>query len=69
MQTLSYKNSGVDIDVANATKSEMANSLNSNDARVLNKAGAFATLFNGSFPEYKEPVLVLKTEEPGSKQK
>lgn len=69
MQTLSYKSSGVDIDVANATKSEMAKSLNSNNARLLNKAGAFATLFDGSFPEYKEPVLVFKTEEPGSKQK
>ncbi|MES3031933.1 MAG: phosphoribosylformylglycinamidine cyclo-ligase [Patescibacteria group bacterium] len=69
MQKLSYKTSGVDIDIANATKSEMAKSLNSDDARVLNKAGAFATLFDGSFPEYKEPVLVFKTEEPGSKQK
>src|SRR6185295_13725739 len=69
MQKLSYKSSGVDIDIANSTKSQMAESLNSNDARVLNKAGAFATLFDGSFPEYKEPVLVFKTEEPGSKQK
>jgi len=69
MQKLSYKTSGVDIDVANAAKSEMAKILNSNNARVLNQTGAFATLFDGSFPEYKEPVLVLKTEEPGSKQK
>lgn len=69
MSKLSYKTSGVDIDKANATKSEMAKSLNSGNARVLNKAGAFATLFDGSFPEYKEPVLVFKTEEPGSKQK
>ena len=69
MPKLSYKTSGVDIDKANATKSEMAKSLNSRNARVLNKVGAFATLFDGSFPEYKEPVLVFKTEEPGSKQK
>ena len=69
MQKLSYKTSGVDIDIANATKKEMARSLDNNDARVLNKTGAFATLFDGSFPEYKEPVLVFKTEEPGSKQK
>ncbi len=70
MPKLSYKTSGVDIDKANATKNEMAKSLNnSGNARVLNKAGAFATLFDGSFPEYQEPVLVFKTEEPGSKQK
>src|SRR3989338_7694764 len=69
MQQLSYKTSGVDIDTANAAKSEMAKSLNSNNSRVLNKVGAFATLLDGSFPEYKNPVLVLKTEEPGSKQK
>lgn len=69
MQKLSYKTSGVDIDAANAAKKEMARSLDNNDARVLNKTGAFATLFDGSFPEYKEPVLVFKTEEPGSKQK
>lgn len=69
MAKLSYKTSGVNIDVANAAKTQMAKILNSNDRRVLNKVGAFATLFDGSFPEYKHPVLVFKTEEPGSKQK
>ncbi len=69
MQKLSYKTSGVDIDIANDAKSEMAKILQSNNERVLNKVGAFATLFDGSFPEYKHPVLVFKTEEPGSKQK
>jgi len=69
MQKLSYKNSGVNIDVANNTKSEMAKILETQNKRVLNKVGAFATLFDGSFPEYKHPVLVFKTEEPGSKQK
>lgn len=37
--------------------------------RVLNTVGAFATLFDGAFPEYRHPVLVFKTEEPGTKQK
>ncbi|OGJ10511.1 phosphoribosylformylglycinamidine cyclo-ligase [Candidatus Nomurabacteria bacterium RIFOXYC2_FULL_36_19] len=69
MQKLSYKNSGVNIDIANNTKSEMAKILETQNKRVLNKVGAFATLFDGSFPEYKHPVLVFKTEEPGSKQK
>lgn len=66
---LSYKTSGVDIDTANDTKRQMAGILESTNARVLNKVGAFASLFDGAFPEYKHPVLVFKTEEPGSKQK
>jgi len=66
---LSYKGAGVDIDLADAAKRDMAASLASPDKRVLNSLGAFATLLDGVFPEYDHPVLVLKTEEPGSKQK
>ena len=58
----------VNIDVANATKKDMAEALATNDAKVLNKIGAFASLYDFNFPEYKEPVLVMKTEEPGTKQ-
>ncbi len=65
---LSYKASGVNRDTENETKIEIASALETSDARVLNKVGAFASLFDGSFPEYKHPVLVLKTEEPGTKQ-
>lgn len=66
--SLSYKKSGVDIDAANATKKEMAKAMAAADPRVLNRVGAFASLFEASFPGYKHPVLVLKTEEPGTKQ-
>ncbi len=65
----SYKKSGVDIDVADATKRAMAKSLVPADRRVLNRIGAFAALFDARFPGYEHPVLVLKMEEPGSKQK
>jgi phosphoribosylformylglycinamidine cyclo-ligase len=65
---LSYKSSGVDIDTANATKKAMRETMKTSDPRVLNAVGAFASLFEASFPGYKHPVLVLKTEEPGSKQ-
>jgi phosphoribosylformylglycinamidine cyclo-ligase len=58
----------VDIDLANKTKSEMAAALESEDDRVLNKLGAFASLYDIRMPEYRHPVLVMKTEEPGSKQ-
>lgn len=69
MRKLSYKKSGVNIDTANDAKRRMKKILESNNKRVLNKVGAFATLFDGVFKEYKHPVLVFKTEEPGTKQK
>lgn len=68
MKKLSYTQSGVNRDTENETKEEMAAVLETSDPRVLNKIGAFASLYDGAFPEYKHPVLVLKTEEPGTKQ-
>lgn len=65
----SYKKAGVDISVADAAKQEMAKSLETTDSRVLNKLGAFASLYDGRFDGYEHPVLVLKMEEPGSKQR
>ena len=50
-------------------KKEMAKHLETRDKRVLNGLGPFASLYDISFPEIKNPVLVLKSEEPGSKQK
>ncbi len=58
----------VNIDLANETKKAMAEALETNEKRVLNKIGAFSSLYDIKFEEYKNPVLVLKTEEPGSKQ-
>src|SRR5512138_344466 len=62
------KKAGVDIDLANETKAEMASVINSSNKRLLNKLGAFSALYDINFPDLKHPVLVLKTEEPGSKQ-
>lgn len=66
---LSYAKTGVDIDVTDAVKREMKSSIDQDDERVLNRMGAFASLVEGRFEGYKHPILVLKTEEPGSKQK
>ncbi|WP_051109181.1 phosphoribosylformylglycinamidine cyclo-ligase [Paenibacillus ginsengihumi] len=66
---LTYAQTGINIDDTDAVKQNMANSLKTNDGRVLNSLGAFASLYDFKFPEYEHPVLVLKTEEPGSKQK
>lgn len=66
----SYAKAGVDITAADAAKERMAKTLKTTDARVLNSVGswAFASLFDARFPTYTHPVLVLKTEEPGTKQ-
>lgn len=63
-----YAKAGVNRDTENETKAGMKEALETSDTRVLNKIGAFASLYDGAFPEYKHPVLVLKTEEPGTKQ-
>ena len=66
---LSYEKAGVSIDTADAAKKQMSETMATKDPRILHRAGAFAALFDASFPGIKEPVLVMKTEEPGSKQK
>lgn len=66
---LSYSKAGVDITYTDTIKKEMAKHLETGDKRVLNGLGPFASLYDIHFPSIKEPVLVLKSEEPGSKQK
>ncbi len=66
---VSYSKAGVDISYTDAIKTEMEEFVSHGNPRVLNRMGAFASLYDFSFPEIKHPVLVLKAEEPGSKQK
>lgn len=66
---ISYKKAGVDIDATDALKKKLEDSVNSGDGRMLNRMGAFASLLEGRFSDLKHPILVFKTEEPGSKQK
>lgn len=66
---LSYSKAGVDIAYTDAIKKEMSEHLETGDRRVLNRLGAFASLYDMDFPEIQNPILVLKSEEPGSKQK
>lgn len=66
---ISYRDAGVDIDQADRAKAKMKEIMAVQDPRVLNSVGAFATLLDGRFPELEQPVLVTKTEEPGTKQK
>ncbi len=66
---LSYSKAGVDIAYTDTMKKEMVKYLETGNKRVLNGLGDFASLYDIHFPEIKKPVLVLKSEEPGSKQK
>ena len=64
-----YSKAGVDINHTDAIKSEMSDFINTDNPRVLNGLGPFAALYDIKFNGIKDPVLVLKAEEPGSKQK
>lgn len=66
---LSYSKAGIDITYTDTIKKEMAKHLETEDNRVLNGLGPFASLYDIKFPDIENPVLVLKSEEPGSKQK
>src|SRR5262245_9808156 len=66
---MTYRASGVDIDATDALKRSFASAVDVGDPRVLNRLGAFASLVQGSFPGIHDPILVIKTDEPGSKQK
>lgn len=68
-ENFSYRKAGVDISYTDAMKKEMAVYLDTDDERVLNGFGAFASLYDIRFLQLPNPVLVLKAEEPGSKQK
>lgn len=68
-ETLSYGKAGVDITYSDSIKKDMSKYLSGDDVRVLNGIGAFASLYNIKFDEIERPTLVLKSEEPGSKQK
>ncbi len=68
-ENFSYRKAGVDISYTDAMKKEMAVYLETDDKRMLNGFGPFASLYDIRFPEISDPVLVLKAEEPGSKQK
>lgn len=66
---LSYSKAGIDITYTDTIKREMSKHLETRDKRVLNGLGPFASLYDIKFSDIENPVLVLKSEEPGSKQK
>ncbi|MCL2166047.1 MAG: AIR synthase related protein, partial [Clostridiales bacterium] len=66
---LTYSKAGVDIQHTDILKTEMGKFIETEHPRVLNGMGPFASLYDIKFDHIAHPVLVLKSEEPGSKQK
>ncbi|XEC94262.1 phosphoribosylformylglycinamidine cyclo-ligase [Paenibacillus tarimensis] len=66
--SFTYAKAGIDLKATDAVKKEMGKSMQTDNERMLHSAGAFASLYDFKFDEYDHPVLVMKTEEPGSKQ-
>ena len=67
--SFTYSKAGVDVHYTDALKKEMAEYIATDNPRVLNGMGPFASLYDIKFDNIAHPVLVLKSEEPGSKQK
>ncbi len=67
---LSYKDSGVSIETGNSFVKNIGKFVKETfTERVITDIGGFGALYNASFPEMKEPVLVSGTDGVGTKLK
>lgn len=69
--SVNYKDAGVDIDNADDLKRQIGRTVSAQSlthCTPLNRVGAFASLVEIKLEDYRNPVFVLKSEEPGSKQ-
>lgn len=68
--SLTYKNAGVDIDSGEELVRRIAGKVKSTHGpRVLTGIGGFGALFDASFSDYREPVLVSSVDGVGTKLK
>ncbi|HEX5083272.1 MAG TPA: phosphoribosylformylglycinamidine cyclo-ligase [Blastocatellia bacterium] len=69
-EPISYKDAGVDIDAANRTTERIKKLARSTfNEHVLSEIGGFGGMFNGVFPDTREPVLVSSCDGVGTKLK
>src|SRR5213083_883095 len=69
-KSITYKHAGVDIDAANrATEKIKELARQTFNARTLSEIGSFGGMFDGAFPEMREPVLVASADGVGTKLK
>src|SRR6058998_3662535 len=65
-----YRDAGVDIDAANRTTEKIkAMARATFNGRTLSDIGSFAGMFDGAFPEMRQPVLVASADGVGTKLK
>jgi phosphoribosylformylglycinamidine cyclo-ligase len=65
-----YASAGVDIDAANrATEKIKQLARGTFNARTLSEIGSFGGMFDGAFPEMRQPVLVASADGVGTKLK
>jgi len=70
MTPISYRDAGVDIDAANrATEKIKELARTTFNARTLSEIGSFGGMFDGAFPNMREPVLVASADGVGTKLK
>jgi phosphoribosylformylglycinamidine cyclo-ligase len=66
-----YRAAGVNVEAANDMKSKFGEFVSAgmtDICRPINRVGAFASLIDVDLSAFKQPVFVMKSEEPGSKQ-
>src|ERR671939_561039 len=69
-QSIAYRDAGVDIDAANrATEKIKELARTTFNARTLSEIGSFGGMFDGAFPEMRQPVLVASADGVGTKLK
>jgi phosphoribosylformylglycinamidine cyclo-ligase len=71
MDSINYETSGVSVETANNVKKQFKEVVSAQGlahCTPINQVGAFASLVEIDLKNYKNPVFVLKSEEPGSKQ-
>src|SRR5438046_1977232 len=69
-KSATYRDAGVDIDAANrATEKIKELARQTFNERTLSEIGSFGGMFDGAFPEMRQPVLVASADGVGTKLK
>lgn len=69
-QSITYSDSGVDIDAANRATAKIKDLAKQTfNQRTLSEIGSFGGMFDGAFPKLKQPVLVASADGVGTKLK
>src|ERR1041385_2899781 len=70
MKPATYADAGVDIDAANRATEKIKELARSTfNARTLSEIGSFGGMFDGAFPNMRQPVLVASADGVGTKLK